>query len=91
VGFAVLFDSGFLGLKTPAPTSTPTSCPNTVAPVAKLKQSAAETKSAARRIALVLIILSLVLFGIAIIVEKFNLWITEELLDWIVDQLCPGS
>jgi len=51
-------------LKTPAPTSTPTSCPNTVAPVAKLKQSAAEIKSAARRIALVLIILSLVLFGL---------------------------
>jgi hypothetical protein len=63
-GFAALFDSGFLALKTPAPTSTPTSCPNTVAPVARLKQSAADIKTAARRIALVLIILSLVLFGL---------------------------
>src|SRR4029079_15425640 len=54
----------FFALKTPAPTSTPTSCPNTVAPVARLKQSAAAIKTTARRIALVLIILSLVLFGL---------------------------
>ena len=52
--------------QTTAPTSTPTSCPNTVAPVARLKQSAAAIKTAARRIALVLIILSLVLFGLLI-------------------------
>jgi hypothetical protein len=65
-------DSGFLALKipAPAPTSPPTSCPNTVAPVAKLKQSAAEIKSAARRIALVLMILSPGAVWIAIIVEN---------------------
>jgi hypothetical protein len=62
-----------------------------VAPVAKLKQSAAEIKSAARRIALVLMILSPGAVWIAIIVEKFNLWITEELLHRIVDQLCLRS
>jgi hypothetical protein len=41
-----------------------------VAPVAKLKQSAAEIKSAARRIALVLMILSPGAVWIAIIVEN---------------------
>jgi hypothetical protein len=76
VVLGLFFVSGFLALKipAPAPTSAPTSCPNAVAPATKLK-------TITRRIALVLI--DYFSWGF----KKENLWITEELLCWIVDQL----
>jgi hypothetical protein len=79
------FVSGFLARKIPTPVSTPTSWAATFTTAHKLKQSAAKLKTAARSIASVLIITLLVLFGN--VMGKKNLWITEELLYWIVDQL----
>jgi hypothetical protein len=53
---AFFFVSGFLALKIPTPVSTPTSWAATFATAARLKQSAAALKTAARSKALVLII-----------------------------------
>src|SRR5215216_2426884 len=83
---ALFFDSGFLALKmpAPAPTSAPTSCANAIAPATTVKQRAAELRISARTTALMLMI---TLLGL----QKKNLWITEELLRWIVDQLSPDD
>jgi len=58
----------------------------------RLKQGATKLKTAARSIALVLIITLPGAVGLRYrdknTFEKKNLWITEEVLRWIVDQLC---